>query len=47
MFALPVLLGERASFSALICVTSTINLCKAFFSSKEAGDFSHRIVQQL
>lgn len=47
MLPVPVLFGGRASFSALIHVTSTINLCKALFSSKEAGNLSHHVVQQL
>lgn len=46
----PVLSGGRAPFSAVIIhMTSTIKLCKAsfFFSSKQAGDFGHRTVEQL
>lgn len=46
---IPVFFGGRASFSTLIQMTSTINLCKAvlvifFFPSKRAGNFSHSII---
>lgn len=44
---IPVFFGAWASFSTLIQMTSTTNLCKAlliFFPSKTAGNFSHSII---